>query len=342
MKKTSSGQNALFLPLGDAPPLDPEQQTFHAAAPPAERAEHTVSPATPTPIKSSGERGEGVRGKELSQLCPPSLCSGWAGPFFKESSPLSPALLPPLPHIGIDEAGRGCLAGPVVAAAVLLPDDASVAALLPGLDDSKKLTEKERDRLAALIVRHAWAFGYGLAWQEEIDAANILNATFRAMSRAVFSLGAQPGSPGLSATGELLPFCIDGNHCIPQGEWQAACTAPPSAAVWEREAGLTGEERLWGVSCHVSPHVPPLPAQRAVIGGDGLVPSIAAASILAKTLRDEVMRRLDPRFPAYGFARHKGYGSKDHIGAIRVHGPCPLHRMTFRKVRPEETQLPLL
>lgn len=217
-------------------------------------------------------------------------------------------------HMGIDEAGRGCLAGPVTAAAVLFPQGFDFALRLPGLTDSKALSAKRRGRLEATIRKDAAAFGIGFAWPGEIDAVNILNATFRAMSRAVFILLRR--LPPQIAVPALF---IDGNHTIPAVHWQAA---------WPRLAK--------GKNCPFS--FPPLPSQRAVVDGDAHVPAISAASVLAKTCRDRLMTRLDPRFPGYGFASHKGYGTKEHLEALALLKPCALHRLTFRKVLPAEEQ----
>ena len=202
---------------------------------------------------------------------------------------------------GIDEAGRGCLAGPVVAAAVLFAPNVSFADILPGLDDSKKLTANARENIVPRIKTHALSWGLGISWPEEIDRVNILNATFRAMSRAAVVL---------QRSGPLPHLVIDGNHTIRPDAWQAASDLP-------------------------------IPPQYAVIDGDALVPQIAAASILAKTFRDRLMQKLDARYPGYGFAVHKGYGTKDHQAAIMANGPCPLHRKTFRGVREDIQQLTL-
>ncbi|MBU1230447.1 MAG: ribonuclease HII [Proteobacteria bacterium] len=179
---------------------------------------------------------------------------------------------------GIDEAGRGCLAGPVVAAACILPEDFD----LPGLTDSKALSPARREALAGAIRSQAVAWSLGLAWGPEIDRINILQATLRSMERAVAGLRLRPA---------LL--LIDGNQAIAL----------------------------------------PLP-QRTVIGGDALIPAISAASILAKTFRDRLMRALDRRHPGYGLAGHKGYGTAAHLEALRRLGPSPIHRLTFRGVRP--------
>ena len=176
---------------------------------------------------------------------------------------------------GIDEAGRGPLAGPVVAAAVILPEDIQ----LPGVNDSKKITEKKREILFDFVKEHALAYGIGEASETEIDEINILQATFLAMRRAVEALQI-PADYAL----------VDGN-------------------------------RIQGL---------PVPAE-TVIGGDGKVLSIAAASILAKVTRDRYMRDMAAQYPEYGFEKHKGYGTKAHYAAIEQYGICPLHRKTFLK-----------
>ena len=176
---------------------------------------------------------------------------------------------------GIDEAGRGPLAGPVVAAAVILPEDIQ----LPGVNDSKKITEKKREILFDFVKENALAYGIGEASETEIDEINILQATFLAMRRAVEALQI-PADYAL----------VDGN-------------------------------RIQGL---------PVPAE-TVIGGDGKVLSIAAASILAKVTRDRYMRDMAAQYPEYGFEKHKGYGTKAHYAAIEQYGICPLHRKTFLK-----------
>jgi ribonuclease HII len=185
---------------------------------------------------------------------------------------------------GVDEAGRGCLAGPVVAGACILPARYD----LPGLTDSKQLTAARREELYTRIREQAVAWSVGVAWPDEIDAVNILQATFQAMGRAVRTLGRIPGF-----------VRIDGDKTIP---------GPI--------LGLT---------------VP----QEWVIKGDGTVPAISAASIMAKTFRDRLMVKLAGRYPGYGFDKHMGYGTKMHLDALAELGPCRMHRMTFRRVRPE-------
>lgn len=204
---------------------------------------------------------------------------------------LPPSVQEPSPVAGIDEAGRGCLAGPVVAAAVILPPRFD----LPGLADSKLLTARRREALAPAIRACALAWGLGVVWSRRIERVNILQATLEAMSRAAASLRTPPA---------LL--LIDGNR-----------TVPPDmlAAIWR------------GVHRHA-----PLPRQRALVGGDRSEPAISAASILAKTFRDRLMRALSRRWPGYGLERHMGYGTREHLAALRRLGPCPLHRRTFRGV----------
>lgn len=206
----------------------------------------------------------------------------------------------PLLAAGIDEAGRGCLAGPVVAAAVILPETYD----LPGLTDSKVLSAARREELAPLIRRCALAWGLGVVWPGTIDRINILQATFEAMSRAVRCLRRRP---------DLLR--VDGNKTIPE---------PVLLPHWRKD----------------SAGAPGLPRQQAVVGGDSSVPAISAASILAKTYRDLLMEHLDKRYPGYGLARHKGYGTAEHYAALRRLGPCPQHRLTFRGVLPDGEELP--
>ncbi|GFM36916.1 ribonuclease HII [Desulfovibrio psychrotolerans] len=209
----------------------------------------------------------------------------------------------PTPFAGVDEAGRGCLAGPVVAGACILPPDHT----LEGLTDSKKLTEARREALYPLIRQQALAWGLGIAWPAEIDRVNILQATFLAMHRAICALRVPPAF-----------LAVDGNHAIPD---HLACSF--------RFRGDSGQQQTAQLA--VQKAVP----QAAIIKGDLRVPAISAASIIAKTFRDRLMHSLDRRYPAYGFAGHKGYGTQDHIATIVQHGPCRMHRLTFAKVRPE-------
>uniref|UniRef100_B8DRI2 Ribonuclease n=1 Tax=Nitratidesulfovibrio vulgaris (strain DSM 19637 / Miyazaki F) TaxID=883 RepID=B8DRI2_NITV9 len=273
---------------------------------------------------------------------------------------------PSTPYVGIDEAGRGCLAGPVVAAAVILPphaDAATLADLLPdlaGLTDSKKLTAAKREALAPRIRQHAVAWGLGVVWPRDIERINILQATFHAMWRAVRFLrpghavrnaanatGRAPaplpdlhGLPSVSGKFDLsdIPLIIDGDKIIPAAVFagQPPCPARPTGPVGPIGSALP----VSSLRSDQAPPAPPFPApvQRAVVGGDALVPAVSAASILAKTFRDQLMTALDRRFPHYGLAVHKGYGTAEHMAAIAEHGPCPQHRATFRGVRPEPPQ----
>ncbi len=200
-----------------------------------------------------------------------------------------PPSLPPL-LAGIDEAGRGCLAGPVVAAAVILPGEFC----LPGLTDSKAMTAQAREALGPTIKRTALGWGLGVVWPARIDAINILQATFEAMSRAVGCLPLVP-----------TRLLIDGNKTLPESVLRR---------FWRHEQAVS------------------LPGQKAIVRGDSLEPAISAASVLAKTFRDRLMQHLARRWPGYGFAEHKGYGTKAHYAALARLGPCPQHRLTFRGV----------
>jgi len=185
---------------------------------------------------------------------------------------------------GVDEAGRGPLAGPVVAAAVILPESFQ----LDGVNDSKKLTAKKREALYDELTRCAeilWAVAEAAV--EEIDSLNILRATHLAMARAIEALPRKP------------------DHAL-----------------------------VDGLPVRGLPVV-----HTALVDGDSLSLSIAAASIIAKVTRDRLMTDLDARYPQYGFARHKGYGVREHLEALRRHGPCPAHRRTFQPVA--QAQLPL-
>lgn len=186
------------------------------------------------------------------------------------------------PVAGVDEAGRGPLAGPVVAAAVILDPRRPVE----GLADSKQMTAQQRDRVAADI--RSQSLCWSVAWSDaaEIDALNILHATMLAMRRAILGLAVMPGA-----------VYIDGNR-VPNLNF--------------------GARRIPG---------------RSVVRGDATVASISAASIIAKTARDRIMFDLDAVFPAYGFARHKGYPTAMHREHLQRHGPCSQHRQSFAPVR---------
>lgn len=176
---------------------------------------------------------------------------------------------------GVDEAGRGPLAGPVVTAAVILPSHVE----LPAFCDSKTLSPKRRAQLCAWLFQHA-TVGVALACARTVDEKNIRQATLQAMAQAVLSLSVLPDN-----------VLVDGRD------------VPPIA----------------------------LPC-RAIVGGDATVPAISAASIVAKEVRDALMLRADLTFPHYGFGRHKGYGTADHLDALQRFGPCPLHRFSFAPV----------
>ena len=174
---------------------------------------------------------------------------------------------------GVDEAGRGPLCGPVVAAACILPS----GLVLDGLNDSKKLTEKKRESLYDLICENAIAYAVALGSVEEINETDILSTTLHTMRRAIDALDPQPDIA-----------LIDGN--------------------------ITRDFTL---------------PVRAVVHGDAISPSIAAASILAKVTRDRLCVELDAQYPQYGIAKHKGYGTKAHMDALRLHGPAPIYRTKF-------------
>ncbi len=203
---------------------------------------------------------------------------------------------------GADEAGRGCLAGPVVAAAVILPRDVSVGDL-PGLNDSKKLTEKRREALRPIIEEVAVAWAVGIASPEEIDSINILNASILAMHRAIRQL---------SVTPEYL--VIDGNRFHPYYKDFESLGVPnvgePDALRLHDEASLI-------------PH-------QTIVKGDGKYLSIAAASVIAKTERDHIMTRLAADYPEYRWDVNKGYPTADHYAAIARAGVTPQHRKSFR------------
>jgi ribonuclease HII len=184
---------------------------------------------------------------------------------------------------GCDEAGRGCLAGPVVAAAVILPKKFSN----PLLNDSKQLTEKQRDQLRPIIEKEALAWAVGIVSHSRIDKINILNASYLAMHRAIDQLPLVPEA-----------LLIDGNRYKPGHDIPFHC----------------------------------------IIKGDGKYLSIAAASVLAKTYRDEIMTKLDLEFPAYGWKKNKGYPTMAHRNAIREVGLSPHHRLSFKQL-PEQLEL---
>ena len=179
---------------------------------------------------------------------------------------------------GVDEVGRGPLAGPVITAAVILsPDDP----MLGQYRDSKRVSEKKRIKIYHHIRKHAVSYAVAEASTDEIDGLNILHATMNAMVKSVLKLHVQPSS-----------VVVDGNR-VPEGM--------------------------------------PVPTT-AVIGGDDSVQEIAAASIMAKVVRDRLMRAYDVQYPEYQFAKHKGYGTKAHMDALQQYGACPIHRKSFAPV----------
>ncbi len=183
----------------------------------------------------------------------------------------------PLLIAGVDEAGRGPLAGPVVAAAVILDPSKPI----PGLNDSKKISAKKRERLFIEICEKAYSYAIAQASVAEIDAINILQASLLAMKRAVEALPIQPHK-----------IKVDGTFC-------------PKVSM----------------------------ESEAIIQGDSLVPAISAASILAKVYRDRLMDEMDETYPGYGFKNHAGYGTKQHLEALKILGVTPIHRITFSPIK---------
>ena len=178
---------------------------------------------------------------------------------------------------GVDEAGRGPWAGPVVAAAVILPE----GLVIEGVNDSKKLTPAKRENLYEIITKQALSYGVGIVDNIAIDEMNILKATHKAMNIAL---------SGLKSAYDIV--LVDGNP------------------------------------------VPSLPGrQEAIVKGDGKSASIASASIIAKVTRDRIMDDISAVYPNFGFSRHKGYGTKEHLEALKKFGPCPLHRRSFRPIK---------
>lgn len=188
---------------------------------------------------------------------------------------------------GVDEAGRGPLAGPVVAAAVVMPEDFDV----PGIDDSKKLSEKRREELYAVIAEKAVAYGIGMSDNEMIDEINILQATKKAMKQALEQVEKKLDKISADSVNPGLDYV------------------------------LLDAVRLDGLD------IP----QEAVVKGDARILSVAAASIMAKVTRDRIMAEYSEAYPGYGFEKHKGYGTKAHYEAINKYGICDIHRKSFLK-----------
>lgn len=212
---------------------------------------------------------------------------------FRQMTPEQVALHCQGCYAGVDEVGRGPLVGDVVTAAVILDPQRPIA----GLNDSKKLSEKKRDALYALICEHALCVSIGRASPAEIDRLNILHATMLAMQRAVAGLALRPAQ-----------VFVDGNR-VPDFN---------AVSLDIGNAGVT--------------HSQPIVAH-AVIKGDGLIDAISAASIIAKVTRDKEMDALDALHPQYGFAKHKGYPTKAHFEALALHGVLPEYRKSFKPVR---------
>lgn len=205
---------------------------------------------------------------------------------------LKPYLYPGIPEAGCDEAGRGCLCGPVACAAVILPEGFEC----PGLNDSKQLSEKKRRQLRPYIEENALAWAVVMVSAEEIDRINILNASITGMHRALDLLTVRPQH-----------ILVDGNRFHP---YHPALTTDPSGNL---------------PSTPIIPHT-------TVVKGDATYMSIAAASVLAKTHRDELMEKAALDYPGYGWEVNKGYPTKEHREAIKRLGTTPLHRLTFRLV----------
>jgi ribonuclease HII len=203
--------------------------------------------------------------------------------------------------VGVDEAGRGPLAGPVVACAttvrnvkIQMPNvktDSEEEKLWKFVRDSKTLSEKQREKMYEFVQEHFFV-GVGIVYPETIDRINILEATFLAMKESIGELKRRIANDGLRIDAEKTMILVDGNMTIPNLS---------------------------------------LP-QEAIVDGDALVRSIAAASIIAKVTRDRMMLGYDKEYPVYGFAKHKGYGTKVHMDALRKYGPSPIHRMSFKPV----------
>ena len=233
---------------------------------------------------------------------------------------LSPHFYKGLIEAGCDEAGRGCLAGSVYAAAVILPEGYDN----PELNDSKKLTEKRRIALREQIQRDAVAWAVGVVTPEEIDEINILHASFLAMHRAIAALSVRPQA-----------LIIDGNRFdpvprIPRSSKPDTSLSPLHSSL-PQDSSLSTHHSSLPQDSSLSTHhssLSPLP-YTCIVHGDAKYQAIAAASILAKTYRDEYMCRLDEEFPAYHWRKNKGYPTKDHRAAIAEHGITKYHRKSY-------------
>jgi len=188
---------------------------------------------------------------------------------------------------GIDEAGRGPLAGPVVVACSLMKKDS----MIEGVNDSKKISEKKRERIYEQIVQEAISYGVGIIWQKEIDEINILQATKKGLTVAIKDM-------------------------------EDKLKEKPELGITKPDAILV--DALTKIDTDGIPY-------KSIVHGDAISYSIACASIIAKVTRDRIMMQWDEIYPQYGFAKHKGYGTAMHIQAIKEHGLCPLHRLSFTK-----------
>ncbi len=219
---------------------------------------------------------------------------------------LQPQYNPDSLEAGCDEAGRGCLAGPVYAAAVILPPHYDN----PLLNDSKQLTARKRKQLRDEIERDALAWAVGIVTNDEIDKINILHAAFLAMHRAIDQLKLRPQS-----------LLIDGNRFDP----------------YRPQDGDTLQPRPQPIPC--KPNDPARLPHQCMVKGDARFQNIAAASILAKTYRDEYMETLAEQYPFYDWQSNKGYPTKAHREGIKKHGISPFHRHSFRLIEPEQTEI---
>ena len=230
---------------------------------------------------------------------------------------------------GCDEAGRGCLAGSVYAAAVIFPEDYENAEL----NDSKQLTDRRRHQLREVIERDAVAWAVGIVTPEEIDRINILNASILAMHRALDQLAVRPEA-----------IIVDGNRFKPYRPAAAAAvpTAVPAAAAVPTAAAVPASPDAAAAVPAVSTAGPTIPAaipHTTIVKGDAKYLSIAAASILAKTYRDDYMDRLAEEFPQYDWQSNKGYPTKKHREAIRQYGITKYHRRTFNMLGDGQLEL---
>jgi ribonuclease HII len=282
-----------------APAEAPAQQKTHDAAPLSSRPRRAAPAAITTTTTKKAKASSGPTRDRESRL--------WAKGLATVA--------------GVDEAGRGPLAGPVVAAACVLPVDAS----FPGLDDSKQLDEPAREALYAAITSHP-----GVTWcvriedHHSIDRINILQATLRAMRRAVEGLAASGGD---GANGKS-----NNNNDPDTTDPDAAADVDAIPDPRARRSLIRAQADFALIDGNRMPPGLPCPAE-TVVGGDGKVACIAAASVIAKVTRDRIMLDLERQFPGYGLGQHKGYGVPQHVAAVRRLGPSPVHRRSFEPVK---------